>query len=765
MKKPDADFIYGLSPSIAVNQKTISFNPRSTLGTLTEAYDYLRLLYAKLGEAHCPTHKKVLSSQTEEEIAGDIASLLKKEGLMILSPIARGKKGEFTKELKNCLKLGFDKARINGKWYDIKKAPKLEKRKDHYIEILVDKLTAKDKSRLSSSLSLAFNLSKPFVMVESLSKSDDFKKTYSLELSCPLCNYSFVELEAKLFSFNSEKGACEECNGTGINYVEYYEEDEEDAEEAVEETCEKCQGKRLKEEALLVKIKNKDISTLASMNIKHLKSFLEKLSYQGSKKIIFERIKKPLLEQLNFLSKLSLDYLDLNRSLRSLSGGEAQRARLSSQLASPVVGVIYVLDEPSIGLHPQDHDKILNAIKKIRDRGNTVIIVEHDEASIYEADRVIDMGPGAGRLGGYIIAEGSVEEIKKNKNSLTGLYLSKKKSIPSYESRFSKKNPKLKLKNLTINNLKDVSVDLPLGCLVGVSGVSGSGKSSLINQSLYPLVLNSLNGDQDSKKIGGLENVKKIIQVSQKPIGKTPRSNPATYIGLFQMIRNFFAGLPMAKMRGFQAKDFSFNVPGGRCEECKGSGAIKLEMRFLPDVWTTCSVCFGKRYTPDILNVRYKEKNIYDILNMTVEQACEFFKNHPYIYRHLVFLNDVGLSYIRLGQSSVTLSGGEAQRVKLAKELAKKSNSKSLYLLDEPTTGLHFQDVEKLIAILRRLAQDGKTVIVIEHHLDVLKACDYVIDMGPGAGEDGGEVVAEGTPKQITQNKKSITGKFLKELF
>lgn len=765
MKKPKVDFIYGLSPSIAIHQKTISFNPRSTVGTLTEIYDFLRLLYARLGKVNCPTHKKALKSQSAEEIASDIAQSPKTKPLLILSPIARGKKGEFVKELDHCLSLGFDRARIDGEWRDIGEVHKLAKRKDHYIDVLVDCITWDEdwQNRITKAVERALDLSGSFVQVEN---KENFKKKYSLDFSCPHCDYSFFELEPKLFSFNSPKGACPSCNGTGLTYYEEDYSNEELEEEEISETCPECQGGRLRKEALQVKVKNLNISQVNAMDVHQLKKFIESLKFSAVQKQILEKIRKPLLERISFLQELSLDYLSLDRSLFTLSGGEAQRVRLASQLSSPVIGVIYVLDEPSIGLHPKDHRRILNAVKKIRDRGNTVIIVEHDEESISQADKIIDLGPGAGRKGGYLTAEGTVEEIKKNKRSLTGSYLSKKKSIPLYKSRYNGKQPFLKIQGLKANNLKNIDVNIPLSCLVGISGVSGSGKSSLVSDTIYPLLANSINKTQRPvgaySKAQGIEHIERVIQVNQKPIGRTPRSNPATYIGLFQMIRTFFSHLPEARMRGWTPGSFSFNVPGGRCENCKGAGSIKLEMRFLPNVFTTCEICQGKKYSPDILTITYKGKNIYDILSMTVDEAEEFFKNHPYIHHRLKFLKSVGLGYITLGQSSVTLSGGEAQRVKLSRELAKKTNSRCLYILDEPTTGLHFQDVERLIQILRQLSDKGNTVIVIEHHLDILKSCDYLIDLGPKGGREGGKIVAQGTAQQIVKNPNSDTGKYLK---
>ncbi len=773
MKKPKVDFIYGLSPSIAINQKTISFNPRSTVGTLTEIYDFLRLLYARVGEVACPAHKKPLKSQTAEKIISEIvkaAQASPAEELFIFSPIARGKKGEFAKELEHCLSLGFDQARIDGQWRDIGQIHKLEKRKDHYIDILVDCVSWSPdcQNRISSATARALELSGSLVKIES---KKGMEKSFSLKFSCPLCDYSFFEPEPKLFSFNSPKGACPSCNGTGLAHGEeaFYPRDDLEEEEEINEACPECKGKRLRKEALQVKIKNLSIHQASSMNILRLTKFIQSLRLSGVKKQIADKIKKPLLERLSFLQDLSLDYLSLNRALSTLSGGEAQRVRLAGQISSPVIGVLYVLDEPSIGLHPKDHSRVLSAVRQIRDRGNTVIIVEHDEESIRQADKIIDLGPGAGQLGGYVTAEGTVEEIKKNKKSLTGSYLSKKKAIPLYKSRWSKKQATLKLKGLKANNLKNIDVDIPLSCLVGVSGVSGSGKSSLVTETIYPLLFNAIH--KTEKPVGayssasGFESIGQALLINQKPIGRTPRSNPVTYIGVFQMIRSFFSYLPDSRMRGWTPGSFSFNVPGGRCESCRGAGSIKLEMRFLPNVFAVCEICNGKRYGPDILNITYKEKNIYDILSMSVDEAERFFKNHPHIHHRLKFLKDVGLGYISLGQSSLTLSGGEAQRIKLSRELAKKTRSSSFYILDEPTTGLHFQDVERLIQILRKFADQGHTVIVIEHHLDILKSCDYLIDLGPKGGEEGGEIVAQGPPERVAKNPKSWTGRYLKPYF
>ena len=785
MKRPKVDFIYGLSPSIAINQKTISFNPRSTLGTLTETYDFLRLLYVKIGEVSCPIHKEPLKSQTSEEITHEIGKKVSKNSsIYILSPIARGKKGEFSKEFDHFLSLGFDQAKVDGEWKDIGKIHKLAKKKEHNIDILIDCIPRSKgyQERISKAVLKALEFSGSLVSIEN---PEGLKKTYSLDFSCPYCDYSFTELSSKLFSFNSPQGACSLCNGTGTNFLPLFYEEQNDGfyEEPKEDfkICFQCRGSRLRQETLQVKVKNLNIHQVSSMNIGQLKDFIKSLKFSGIKQQIVEKIKKPFLENLSFLQTLSLDYLSLNRSLSSLSGGEAQRVRLASQLSSSAIGVLYVLDEPSIGLHPKDHIHILKAVQKIRDRGNTVVIVEHDEESICKADKIIDLGPGAGIQGGFLIAEGTVSEIKKHKKSLTGAYLSKRKSIPCYGSRYKKTDPVLRLTGLKENNLKNLNMEIPLSCLVGVSGVSGSGKSSLVTDTIYPLLANNIYKKPEKKDINsysskservgiyskayGMEQIKRVLQINQKPIGRSPRSNPVTYIGVFQMIRFFFSQLPESRMRGYTPGSFSFNVPGGRCENCKGMGAIKLEMRFLPDVFTMCDICNGKKYTPEILDVTYKGRNIYDILNMSVAEAEEFFKNHPYIHRRLKFLKDVGLSYLKLGQSSSTLSGGEAQRIKLSRELVKKTQSHSFYILDEPTTGLHFQDVELLLNILRQFVKQGHTVLIIEHHLDILKSCDYLIDLGPEGGEKGGYIVAQGTPREVSKNSKSWTGQYLKPYF
>ena len=764
LEKPDVEDIIGLSPAICIDQKTISHNPRSTVGTVTEMYDYLRLLYTKVGKVFCPEHQIPLQGRNQEGIINEIMGLPPEQTLLFLSPIVRGKKGEFQKELRQLLSLGYDKARIDGEWKDLHRVYRLVKKETHHIDLLVDRLPIEKKhaGRIREAVEKALSMSGGYLKMANPNVQGD-EKMYSLHYSCPYCGYASVEPEPGLFSFNSSKGACPHCNGTGLNYYE------EDMEEFLE-ICPVCNGDRLRAEALQVKIKGLNISQAGSLSVHKLAEFLKSLKFQKSKKLIADKIIEPVLLHIDFLKALGSDYLSFNRSISTLSGGEAQRIRLVSQLSSPLIGVLYILDEPSIGLHPRDHGKILSILKKIRDRGNTIIMVEHDEESIRQADKVIDLGPGAGTHGGTVIAEGTVSQIEKNKNSLTGAYLSRKESIPVLPSLYNAKKPVLVLKGARQHNLKNIDVSIPLGCLVGVSGVSGSGKSTLIRDTFYPALLNYLNGEREKpvgvySDIKGLEFIEKAIQIDQKPIGRTPRSVPATYTGIFQMIRVLFSHLPGSKMKGYKLGYFSFNVTGGRCEKCLGGGYIKMEMGFLPNVFVLCDECQGKRYREDILNIKYKDKNIFQILDMTVSQALEFFKNHSYIFQRLSFLQEVGLGYVKLGQSSTTLSGGEAQRIKLSRELAKNARGHILYILDEPTTGLHFHDIKKLVELLRKLVRKDRTVVVIEHNLDVLKSCDYLIDLGPEGGEAGGYVVATGKPEEVAKHSKSHTGKYLKSFF
>ena len=772
MKRPEVDGIYGLSPGIAVHQKTIVSNPRSTVGTATGAYDYIRLLYARLGEVFCPRHNISLKGQAPEEIATDILKIRSSAPIWILAPVARGKKGEFAKEFNRYVSMGYDRARVDGKWVDLGTPPRLEKRKDHFIDLLLDKVPPQRKyeRRIHQAVERALSLSKGYVKVED---GKGFEKNHSLHFSCPRCDYAFFDLEPAIFSFNSPKGACSICGGTGLSFSREFEDGEGEEEESLyveRAVCSACKGSRLKEESLTVRIKGKNISDLSSLSTGGVRDFVSALRFKGAKKQIAEKIIPRILFHIDFLNELGLGYLSLNRSVSALSGGEAQRLRLVSQLSSPLIGVLYVLDEPSIGLHCRDHGRILDALKTIRDRGNTVVMVEHDEESIRYADEVIDLGPLAGVKGGHITARGSLRDIIKNPKSLTGAYLSGKEVIPPVKSLWTGREPLLEIKGAKKHNLKSIDVKIPLGRVVGVSGVSGSGKSTLVLDTVYPILFSRIAGQNFVKttalcrSVKGLKFVDRVIRVTQKPIGKTPRSIPATYVGVFQMIRALFSFLPPARLRGFSPGHFSFNIHGGRCETCKGRGAIKLEMRFLPDVWIPCEVCQGERYHRDILNIRYKGKSISDVLKMTVDEAVLFFRNHSWIYDKLKFLQDVGLGYVALGQSSATLSGGEAQRIKLSRELSRKSSVRTFYVLDEPTTGLHFHDIRRLIELMRRLSEKGHTVVVIEHNLDVLKSCDYLLDLGPEGGERGGRIIAEGPPSALAKNPKSVTGKYLKKI-
>ena len=769
MKKPEVDLIYGLSPSIAIHQKTIVSNPRSTVGTVTGVYDYIRLLYARLGVVFCPRHHIALKGQSVEEIIGDILRISSDSPLWILSPVVRGRKGEFINLFDKFSSLGYDRARVDGKWRDLWSMGRLDKRKDHSIDLLLDKVSVnrKNERRIREAVGKALEFSGGYVKVEN---QKGLEKNHSLHFACPRCDYSFFDPEPGLFSFNSPKGACDSCGGTGLAFVEEQSEEEEETVYVSLESCPACGGSRLKEDVLSVKVGGKSIAEVNALSGEDLAEFARSLKFQGSQKRIADKILPPVLFHTDFLRELGLDYLSLDRSVSTLSGGEAQRLRLVSQMSSPLIGVLYVLDEPSIGLHHRDHGRILKVLEKIRNRGNTIIMVEHDEASINHADQVIDLGPGAGTEGGHITAQGTLDQIKKNPRSLTGAYLSRKEMIPPVKSAWTGREPVLKVTGAKKNNLQNIDVKIPLGRLTGVSGVSGSGKSTLILDTVYPVLWSSItkiNGVEKGRlchSVSGLNHIDRVIPINQKPIGRTPRSVPVTYVQMFQHIRALFAYLPASRMRGFSPGHFSFNIQGGRCENCKGRGSIKLEMRFLPDVWTLCDMCQGNRYNPDILNVRYKDKNISDVLRMTVDEAESFFKNHRLIHSRLKFLKDVGLGYIALGQNSATLSGGEAQRIKLSRELSKNSRGHTFYILDEPTTGLHFDDIKRLIELMRRLSDKGHTVVVIEHNLEVLKCCDYLLDLGPEGGRKGGRIVAEGPPSVVAKNPKSLTGRCLKQV-
>ncbi|CAK7084945.1 excinuclease ABC subunit UvrA [Tissierella carlieri] len=870
MDKPDVEYIEGLSPSISIDQKTTSKNPRSTVGTVTEIYDYLRLLYARIGTPYCYKCGKEISSQTVEQMVDKIMESEERTKLQILAPIVRGKKGEHVKILEGIKKEGFVRVIVDEEMYDIGDEIKLEKNKKHTIEVVVDRIVVKEgiEGRLSDSLETALKLADGLVVVDFIGKE---KVMFSEKLSCPDCNIAIEELSPRMFSFNSPFGMCPTCNGLGFykeidrdlvipnldlsideggiapfsssNESTYYYQifktlaeengfsidkplkdapekfieellygtdrvisfkfashfDEEGLrdfkgkfegiipnlerrytatnsdymrnkidEYMTENPCPTCRGKRLKDEVLAVRINKLNIAELTDLSITKAIEFFDNLVLTEKQQIIGQQVFKEIKERLNFLKDVGLNYLTLSRTAGTLSGGESQRIRLATQIGSSLVGVVYVLDEPSIGLHQRDNEKLLKTLRNLTDLGNTLIVVEHDEDTMYAADHIVDIGPGAGIHGGYIIAEGTVDEIKNSPESMTGLYLSGKKKIEVPEKRRQPNGKWVEIIGAEENNLKNIDVKIPLGVLTCVTGVSGSGKSSLVNQILHKSLAQKLNGSKvkpgKHKDIRGLEYLDKVIDIDQSPIGRTPRSNPATYTGMFDHIRDVFAMTPEAKMRGYQKGRFSFNVKGGRCEACNGDGILKVEMHFLPDVYVPCEVCKGKRYNRETLQVKYKGKSISDVLDMTVEEGVEFFKNIPKISRKLETLFDVGLGYIKIGQSSTELSGGEAQRVKLATELSKRSTGKTIYILDEPTTGLHVADIHKLIKVLDQLVEGGNTVVVIEHNLDVIKTADYIIDLGPEGGDKGGTIVTIGTPEEVAKVKKSYTGKFLKKV-
>ncbi|MDU5080343.1 excinuclease ABC subunit A [Tissierella sp. P1] len=870
MDKPDVEYIEGLSPSISIDQKTTSKNPRSTVGTVTEIYDYLRLLYARIGTPYCYKCGKEISSQTVEQMVDKIMESEERTKLQILAPIVRGKKGEHVKILEGIKKEGFVRVIVDEEMYDIGDEIKLEKNKKHTIEVVVDRIVVKEgiEGRLSDSLETALKLADGLVVVDFIGKE---KVMFSEKLSCPDCNIAIEELSPRMFSFNSPFGMCPTCNGLGFykeidrdlvipnldlsideggiapfsssNESTYYYQifktlaeengfsidkplkdapekfieellygtdrvisfkfashfDEEGLrdfkgkfegiipnlerrytatnsdymrnkidEYMTENPCPTCRGKRLKDEVLAVRINKLNIAELTDLSITKAIEFFDNLVLTEKQQIIGQQVFKEIKERLNFLKDVGLNYLTLSRTAGTLSGGESQRIRLATQIGSSLVGVVYVLDEPSIGLHQRDNEKLLKTLRNLTDLGNTLIVVEHDEDTMYAADHIVDIGPGAGIHGGYIIAEGTVDEIKNSPESMTGLYLSGKKKIEVPEKRRQPNGKWVEIIGAEENNLKNIDVKIPLGVLTCVTGVSGSGKSSLVNQILHKSLAQKLNGSKVKpgkyKDIRGLEYLDKVIDIDQSPIGRTPRSNPATYTGMFDHIRDVFAMTSEAKMRGYQKGRFSFNVKGGRCEACNGDGILKVEMHFLPDVYVPCEVCKGKRYNRETLQVKYKGKSISDVLDMTVEEGVEFFKNIPKISRKLETLFDVGLGYIKIGQSSTELSGGEAQRVKLATELSKRSTGKTIYILDEPTTGLHVADIHKLIKVLDQLVEGGNTVVVIEHNLDVIKTADYIIDLGPEGGDKGGTIVTIGTPEEVAKVKKSYTGKFLKKV-
>ena len=870
MEKPEVESIEGLSPAISIDQKTTSKNPRSTVGTVTEIYDYIRLLYARIGTPYCPNCGKKIEKQSIDQIVDNVMKLEEGTRIQVLAPVVRGRKGEYTKLFEDLQKDGFARVRVDGEIYDLSDEIKLEKNKKHEIEIVVDRLVIKEDivGRLTESIEVALKHAENLVLIDVVGKKPVL---YSCNYACPDCGFSFPELTPRMFSFNNPYGACPKCSGIGylmkmdedliipdknktlydgvkafgsstmkkgdtmakmyfesvgrhyridirnkkikdlprefldkILYGTGNEEIDFEYESSIgkrqftapfegviptlerrhnetksqgmrdfyelymsELPCDECHGTRLKKEILSIKVGGININEMTDLSVKHLKEFLSNLELTSSQKMIAELILKEINSRLQFLIDVGLEYLTLSRSAGTLSGGEAQRIRLATQIGSGLTGVLYILDEPSIGLHQRDNDKLIATLKKLRDLGNTLIVVEHDEDTMYAADQIIDIGPGAGVHGGKVMAQGTAEEIKNVENSITGAYLSGRKQITVPKKRRTGNKKSIEIIGATENNLKNISVKFPLGKFICVTGVSGSGKSTLINEVLYKNIAQKLNGATEKagkcKQIKGLDNIDKIINIDQSPIGRTPRSNPATYTGAFDLIRDIFAETNEAKMRGYEKGRFSFNVPGGRCESCSGDGVHRIEMHFLPDVFVPCEVCKGKRYNRETLEVKYKGKNIADVLDMTVEEALEFFENIPKIKNKIQTLYDVGLGYIKLGQPSTTLSGGEAQRVKLATELSKKATGKTLYILDEPTTGLHIADVHRLVDILQRLVDTGNTIIVIEHNLDLIKTSDYIIDLGPEGGDGGGEIIAVGTPEQICKNERSYTGKFLKK--
>ncbi|EOU1118243.1 excinuclease ABC subunit UvrA [Clostridium perfringens] len=869
MDKPDVESIEGLSPAISIDQKTTSRNPRSTVGTVTEIYDYLRLLYARVGVPHCPKCGKEITQQSVDQIVDQIMELPERSKIMILAPIIRGRKGTHEKVLENIKKQGFVRARIDGEIYDLTEDEiKLEKNIKHNIEAVVDRIIVKDgiEGRLTDSIETSLKMAEGLVLVNIIGEED---RLYSEHFACADCGISIDELAPRMFSFNSPFGKCERCDGLGtlmeidedlvvpnkdlsirggaistwgdsrmkeeswtycvlkalmekynfdldtpykdlpkkvqevlmygepeklkVTYTKenvtavynhsfegeinnlrrrYMETNSDTMKAEIEKymsdnPCPKCKGARLKPEALAVTVGGKNIFEFTSMAIREELDFINSINFSEKDKIISSQIIKEIQSRLSFLINVGLDYLDLARKAGTLSGGEAQRIRLATQIGSQLMGVLYILDEPSIGLHQRDNDRLISTLKQLRDVGNTLIVVEHDEDTMREADYIVDIGPGAGEHGGEIVAKGTLDEIMRNENSLTGKYLTGAKKVELPEKRRKGNGNFITVKGAKENNLKNVTTKFPLGTLTMVTGVSGSGKSTLVNEILYKGLNKIVNKAKDLpgkfKEITGYENIDKIIDIDQSPIGRTPRSNPATYTGTFDIIRELFSQTQEAKMRGYKPGRFSFNVKGGRCEACSGDGIIKIEMQFLSDVYVPCEVCKGKRYNRETLEVKYKGKNIADVLNMTVEEALEFFENIPRIKNKLQTLMDVGLGYIRLGQPSTQLSGGEAQRIKLAYELSKRSTGKTLYILDEPTTGLHIHDVNRLVKILQRLVDGGNTVIVIEHNLDMIKCADYIVDLGPEGGDKGGTIIATGTPEKIAGAKESYTGKYLKK--
>ncbi|MBI5639279.1 MAG: excinuclease ABC subunit UvrA [Nitrospirae bacterium] len=763
LQKPDIDYIEGLSPSISIDQKTVNRSPRSTLGTITEIYDYLRVLYTRLGKAFCYNCGTPIAAQESQNIIEAVLALPEGTRLQILAPLVKDRKGNYRKELLEMRNEGFVRARIDSEMADLTHDIILEKKKRHTIEIVIDRIIIKGgiERQLRDAVETAFKYADSIV-VNLVGKNKDI--LFSKTAACPKCGISYPDISPRFFSFNSKSGACPACNGLGFEDIR-----EDSAEMDEQRRCRSCKGYRLRPEALSVRFHDAHIGELSALSVKDAISFLDRLKLTERETVIASRVLKEVRDRLSFLRRVGLEYLTLDRPSLTLSGGEAQRIRLATQMGSSLTGVLYVLDEPSIGLHPRDCTKLLESLSEIKEAGNTVIIVEHDEETIRWADHIVDMGPGAGRRGGWVVAEGTPKEIQTNPGSLTGQYLSGEASIET-PSRRRPAEDFIVIKGAAEHNLKNIDVKIPLRLFTCITGVSGSGKSTLIFDILYRAAHKELSRHEDIlvpppgryREITGLEKIDRVISVDQAPIGRTPRSNPATYTGIFTFIRDLFSLLSDAKTRGYSTSRFSFNVAGGRCESCRGNGLIKVEMHFLPDVYVMCDKCKGRRYNDETLEVRFKGKNISEVLAMTVTEAHEFFENIPLIRRRMEILEEIGLGYLQIGQPATTLSGGEAQRIRLSRELGKKATGNTLYILDEPTTGLHFVDIQKLLDVINLLVEQGNTVLVIEHNLDVVKSADHIIDLGPEGGEGGGSVVAEGTPEKISSNAASHTGRFLK---
>jgi excinuclease ABC subunit A len=779
MEKPDVELIEGLSPAISIEQKGISRNPRSTVGTITEIYDYLRLLFARVGVPYCPQCGKEISSQTLQQIVDYLMNLPKETRVILFAPIVRGKKGEYRKELEGLRREGFVRVRIDGGLRDLEETIHLDRNKKHTIDVMIDRLVIREqiKRRLTDSLELASRMADGVIRVEI---NDEREMLFSQKATCIDCGISYPDIAPRMFSFNSPYGACQACGGLGIRGNGFLHEIVEDgaldldsggehrSTDSNGSLCPACGGSRLRRESLSIKVNGFSIGDVVKMSIGEVLGFLQHLQWEGKNQQIAAPILKEIIERLTFMVDVGLDYLTIERRTLTLSAGEGQRIRLATQIGSSLVGVMYVLDEPSIGLHQRDNLRLLNNLHRLRDMGNTVIVVEHDESTILAADFLVDMGPGAGVQGGHVIFSGPPSEITKAKGSLTGRYLSGDLVIPVPKNRRSLTGEHLALKGVRTNNLKDIDVTIPLGLFVCVTGVSGSGKSSLVVDTLFRVLSRRLYHSKATggalRSVEGLSNIDKAINIDQMPIGRTPRSNAATYTAVFSPIRDLFSQIPEARMRGYKPGRFSFNVKGGRCDACRGDGLIKVEMHFLPNVYVTCEICGGKRYNRETLEVKYRGKNIHDVLDMTVSQALGFFENIPSIKSKLQTLQEVGLGYIKLGQSATTFSGGEAQRIKLSRELSKKSTGKTFYILDEPTTGLHFADVQKLLEVLNCLVDAGNTVLVIEHNLEVIKSADYIIDLGPEGGDRGGEIIAAGSPEEIARHPRSYTGQYLSQI-